>query len=521
MYSPFHTTKAPTPLSSKFYLIGVDGGIVRQRISDIITLDVIENEWEMGMKILIKSQMGTGKTYWAQNTLYEYCKKNNYKCLFFSNRNLLRRQNEKSLIGKEDVFETVNYQNVSEKIYGGIDLSEIYNGYDVVLLDEIQFFLSDSSFNRKTDLLLKSLKYKYPDKLIVLMSATPEMLFEYKRKYDKVYDFPDDYSYIEKLSFYRGKEAVINILKYLPVGEKAIYFANSAEEAYNIMMLFKERASFICSPQKELYGNFCDLETLNQIAENDKFECDILCTTKILDTGVNIKDPLVKTVIMDGTDPTNIIQSIGRRRIENDGEKISIYMKNVHGGDMFHVIKRCREQLWWVEELKRLGKEEFQMKYKKERFPDIIDNDASVNVAVYHYYNYIKNFYENYLKKSDINFRKHFRKYFQIPETKEELFAEYELQKPDLVKIVEENKGIKFFEEDQSKISEKFFSAVLSSNISNKKCVGINAIKKILKYSELPYTMESKRETGGKRRFDTYWVFVDKKEGEADEKNRE
>lgn len=490
---------------------------MRQRISDTITLDVIEKEWEMGMKILIKSQMGTGKTYWAQNTLYDYCKKNNYKCLFFSNRTLLRRQNEKSLIGKEDVFETVNYQNISEKMYGGIDIADIYNGYDVILLDEIQFFLSDSSFNRKTDLLLKSLKYKYPDKLIILMSATPEMLLEYKRKYDKLYDFPDDYSYIEKLSFYKGIDAVKNILKYLPIGEKAIYFSNSAEEAYKIMMLFKERASFICSPQKELYGNFCDLETLNQIAENEKFECDILCTTKILDTGVNIKDPLVKTIIIDGTDPTNIVQSIGRRRIENENEKISVYMKNVHGGDMFQVIEKCRKHLWWVGELDRLGKEEFQMKYRKERFPDIIDNDASVNIAVYHYYKYMKDFYENYLKKSDSNFRKHFRKYFQIPETKEEIFAEFELQKPDLIRVLEENKGIKFFEEDQPKLSEKLFSVVLSSNISNKKCVKINSIKKILKYSELPYVAENRRETKGERRFDTYWIIVDKEEGGLNE----
>lgn len=493
--------------------------MVRQRISDIITRDVIDRDWKLGMKILIKSQTGSGKSWFAQNTIYEYCRDNGYKCLLFSNRTILRRQNEKELVEKGDVFTVLNYQNVNEKIHNGIHLSEIYNGYDVILMDEAHFYIEDSPFNRKTDLLLKSLKYTYKNKLILLMTATPQMLFEYKQEnsYDLVYSLPEDYSHIDKIFFYKGKDSIIRLLSNLPHGEKAIYFANSAEDAYSIMKLFPERASFICSPDKKWYGKFSDKKTLDEIVKNERFSVDILCTTKLLDTGVNIKDSSIKTIIIDSSDPVNIIQSIGRRRVVDDG-KIILFVKNLHGGDIYQGIEKCNKNLWWAKELSNLGKVEFQNKHRKSTYPPIVDNDFVVNVAILTYYEYMLKFYKSLEKRED-KFKKFIRNQFQNF-VEEEIPAEFEIQKPDLIKVLEEIKDVKIFDDEQVDISEKIFKVILATGASNDRYVKVNAISKILKKTGVPFVVENKQETKGKNRKRQYWIFK-KKESEKNETDRE
>lgn len=481
-----------------------------KRIGDVITRKVIDRDWKMGMKILIKSQTGSGKSWFAQNTIYEYCKDNGYRCLFFSNRTLLRKQNEISIAGKEDVFTVVNYQNVNEKIHNGIPISEIYNDYEIILMDEAHFYIEDAPFNRKTDLLLKSLKHEYGEKIIVLMTATPQMLFEYKKEeqYDIVYSIPENYSYIKKILFYRKKESIISLLKNLPEGEKAIYFSNSAEEAYDIMNTFSERAVFICSPDKKFYGKFSNKKTLREIVEKRTFSAEILCTTKLLDTGVNIEDSSIKTIIIDSSDPVNLIQSVGRKRIINDEDELNLYVRNLHGGDIYQGIEKCNKILWWAKELETLGEFEFQLKYRKSNYHSIIDNDFTVNIAIRTYYEYMLKFYK-FLGKSEKNFIKFVRKQFDNF-VEEEIPAEFEIQKKDIIKIIEENKGIKFFSEEQDKIAKKLFDAVLSSGVSNDRYMGLNSISKILKNSKLPYKISSIQETKGERKKKRYWIFTDK-----------
>lgn len=486
--------------------------MARQRISDIITMEEIENEWSLGMKILIRGQTGMGKSYWAQNVLYDYCKKNEYKCLFFSNRNVLKNQNELSLVGKEDVFESVNYQNVSEKIYGGIPLSDVYNGFDVIVLDEIHYVLEDAPFNRKTDLLMKSLKHIYPNKLFILMTATPQMLFTYKSKYDKVYEFPDDYSYINELKFYKSNETIKKLIERMPDNEKAIYFARSAEDAYKLSQTFFNKSSFVCSPEKKTYGKLSDKDTLLVIAMEKKFPQKVLCSTKLLDTGINIEDEAVKTIIIESSDPINIIQSIGRKRVVNDDDKLNIYIRNVHGGNITQRKNECLKNLMWANELRELGKEEFQFKHRKANFPEIIDNDITINVAIELYYKFMLKFYES-LEGLDVNFRKYFYKHFQYKPIGDE-FLETEIQKPDIIKVLEETEGIMFIEEDEKKeIAKRIFSVVLSSGVSNVRSMGYSVISKMLKRGGIPYEIKNIRIKKGVNRDKTYWTFIRKDEG--------
>jgi len=122
------------------------------------------------------------------------------------------------------------------------------------------------------------------------------------------------------------------------------------------------------------------------------------------------------------------------------------------------------------------------------------------------------------LNKSDEKFRQYFYSHFQyIPE--EEEFAEHEIQKPDIIRVLEENKNIKFFKDDQKIIAKKFFGVLLSSSVANDRNMGFNVISKIIDNNNIPFEIKSIKETKGQNRDKKYWMFIRKQEEVKNENN--
>lgn len=475
---------------------------MKKYISDVITKEEIYNKWAMGMKILITAQTGAGKSYFIQNTLYEYCKENDIKCVLFSNRDLLKRQNMAFLEDKMDVFYVENYQNIEIKLDGGIDFGALFSKYQVVVFDEAHHFFFDSSFNRRTDLLLKTLKQKFPNKIFVFLTATPQILLEYHREYDLKYNLGSDYSYIESLSFYTKDSAVEAILQNLEYGEKAIFFANKTKDAYIMAEKFAEESSFICSESSD-YKNHRNEETLREIALTESFSSKILCTTKVLDNGVNIKDPDVRTIIIETSDPINLIQSIGRKRILENSDKIKLYVKDVHNGILYQKIKECNQNLQFVEVLESFGSSEFQQLYKKRDFKSIVDNDYTVNVAKFHYYKFLKSVYNKMRKKEKGGFQEYVCELLKYDIAKVR-FADDENKIGKMKDVLEEYVGKKIFKEDQMELRRRFFLSAHTNGIGNRNW-SINAINGILKDEKIPFVISSDREFKGDMRGKRYW----------------
>ncbi len=343
---------------------------------------------------------------------------------------------------------------------------------------------------------------KFPNKIFVFLTATPQILLEYHKEYDLKYNLGSDYSYIESLSFYTKDSAVEAILQNLEYGEKAIFFANKTKDAYIMAEKFAEESSFICSESSD-YKNYRNEETLREIAFTESFSSKILCTTKVLDNGVNIKDPDVRTIIIETSDPINLIQSIGRKRILESSDKIKLYIKDVHNGILYQKIKECNQNLQFVEVLETFGSSEFQQLYKKRDFKSIVDNDYTVNIAKFHYYKFLKSVYNKMRKKEKGGFQEYVCELLKYDIAKVR-FADDENKIGKMKDVLEEYVGKKIFKEDQMELRRRFFLSAHTNGIGNRNW-SINAINGILKDEKIPYIISSDREFKGDMRGKRYW----------------
>ena len=286
----------------------------RERVGDILQIKQISS-WNVGDTILILAPTGSGKSFFVNHHLKSFCEFREKKILWISNRIALKRQNERLISEETDdnnVITTINYQEIEARLlrYEKIPF------YDYIVADECHYFFTDSKFNNKTDVSLEWL-LRREDCIKILCSATGTLLQEYLKFREteaNTYEIAPDYSYIDNIFFYKNSENnkdLINIIANIPENEKIMYFA-SAENAYNMTKEFSNSA-FLCSKNNSLHKHL-NKEVMQQINENEKFDCRLLCTTIVLDNGINIKDNAVRHIIVDYLDLDIIQQCIGRKR---------------------------------------------------------------------------------------------------------------------------------------------------------------------------------------------------------------
>ena len=124
-----------------------------------------------------------------------------------------------------------------------------------------------------------------------------------------------------------------------------------------------------------------------QIVEQESFDCRILFTTKVLDNGVNLKDRAIKHIIIEQADMVEFIQCLGRKRIIDKDDTISLYFydsfQNITGlyGQLVSQMEIAREYFQF--------KENNQVDYFKERYlrkqlPDFFDNQSNLIFPTYY-----------------------------------------------------------------------------------------------------------------------------------------
>lgn len=285
-------------------------------VSDIVTLEEIE-QWKEGDNILIKSQTGTGKSYFTMNILAHFCEKHKLKTLIFSNRDLLKKQNEKLALKNIDCF---NYQFIEQLEEN--KLKEKLSQYDVINFDECHYFFKDASFNYNTDKILRYL-LKPTKQIRVFSSATPEPLYYTKIKFAKEYDIPKNYSFIKSLIFYNDISDIFEEI--IASDAKTICFFSNATKACRFAYANIDIAKFYCSQGNPLW-QMANKEVSQEIIANEKFEAKILATTTVLDNGINLNDDKLKNIVIDFYDPVTIVQTLGRKRIHNY-DKINLYLR--------------------------------------------------------------------------------------------------------------------------------------------------------------------------------------------------
>lgn len=472
-------------------------------ISEILPISEIE-KWKNGNRILITSQTGSGKSQWVKDVLYEYCLQNNKKILLLSNRVLLKNQNEEELLGiKSDVIVLKNYQAMETNILYGNPLSAIISEFDYIVFDEVHYLLSDSAFNSNTDILLSNIKFPIKDKITIFITATPQAVLHYNKQYEYKYTLEQDYSFIEKLYFYSSDNVVENIIANIPLDEKILYFGN-ALDGFEFSKNIAD-SQFICSDNNNEFRRKSSKPTMKEIVTKNEFSARILFSTKVLDNGVNIISPSLKHIIIDMSDPIDLIQCLGRKRIIRD-EKITLYVKNQSGRDIFPRLQSARNRLKLVDERRELGKEEFQKKYARKPIDNVIMNDGEINWSKFFYSKYLEDVYSKMIKIENA-----YKKYVcgaLLMNVKDSLIAEKYFEKKTLSDILSSYLGKQLY----GGIEQEDFKNIFFENVFNLKRKldvrnrGIISINSILDEDELPFRLVKGRCASGKNRYKRYWI---------------
>lgn len=312
---------------------------MKQRITDVISKEDAES-WTPGSNILISAPMGVGKSYFCKNTLYELAKEVGGKILMLIHRSNCVEQFKYEIEedGKSDVIDVITYQSLEYHKLNDtpkqIDLSK----YKYIVSDEFHYFFNDSSFNNKTAVSFKMIMSSN-EAIHVFMSATGDAMARYMKRYIREhelqsaveYEVPFDFSFMESLTFFNKDETLEELMKkILQTDYKAIFFIQKAEKAYKLYSKYKDKSIYNCSSNNKKYYEYVDEEKITNILKNQNFSEQVLVTTACFDAGINIIDRDVKYIVIDITDIGSLIQCIGRKRIQDEEDKIHVYIKNIN-----------------------------------------------------------------------------------------------------------------------------------------------------------------------------------------------
>lgn len=325
---------------------------MKRRISDVISEEDIKT-WKAGDNVLIAAPMGAGKSYFCKNPLYLIAKKAGDKILMLIHRKNCVEQFTYELEEdfKTDVIDVITYQSMEFKklhnISSQIDLSQ----YKYIVCDEFHYFFNDSSFNNKTAVSFKMIM-ENKTSTHVFMSATGEHMTRYMKKYIKdnkldapiEYEIPFDFSFIKCLTFFNKDDTMEAFLKEgIEKGTKGIFFIQKAEKAYKLYSKYKEYCVFNCSSNNKKYYDYVEEKKIQQILKEQRFEEQFLITTACFDAGINIIDRDVKHIVIDIVDIDSLIQCMGRKRIQDEDDKVYIYIKAI-SNQRLAGLKRSMEE---------------------------------------------------------------------------------------------------------------------------------------------------------------------------------
>lgn len=487
-----------------------------QTTQTIESLGVLKQDipsWENKL-ITINAPMGSGKSHFIKNDLYEYARDNGKRILFLVHRVSCKDQFEYEIIGKEDVISLTTYQAIEAKrIFTGWDSFD-FSKYDYIVCDEMHYFLTDSMFNDATDLSLNAILNQLSNnKTIILMSATGNEMMEYLKalKLELLnYYMPSQYEFIRSLKFYRSESVVEKYLvESIEKGEKAIVFMNNTSQALELYNKFKRFSTFNCSQNNKAY-KYVDEKEINELLLSQKLPNQLLITTSCIDAGVSIVDEDVKSIYLDIRDINSMIQCLGRKRIVGD-EKINVYIKNVGNNRIGGILTLASNTLRPINLLIE-DKFEYIKKYGRKSsvgIYSVADEDGEVALCINELIRFKNlfniNLFKDIIKVKD-GYAKHISNIFQKGDNY--IMLEENIRKENLNDYFENILGEVFLTKaDRKELVEK-----VNTRSNGKLLTTKNSINSTLEELKIPYRVEefdTRQTIGGiRKRFRHAWRVV-------------
>jgi len=323
----------------------------RTYLSECIPPDEIET-WHPGDIIMIVANTGSGKSHFVKNTLREYLQSRELKCLYLLSRVRTKEQFEAEL-PDDDAIVFMTYQTLE-----ALSTKDSMSQYDFIIADECHYFLDDSSFNNRTDI---SLDWILDQKSAtrILMTATGDGIEEYlneQRIMFTQYRLIGNFNQIRKLNFFWHEDQLPLLAEQIILsGNKGIFFIQSAAKAHSLYQEFKDDGMFLCSSHNKDYAKYMDDTAVANLLEATHFDCSILFATTALDTGTNIKDKSLTSIVIDVTEPVKIIQCLGRKRFVSDDDYVDVYIKGRSNMQLGGMIKKLQERAEIVHDFIKRG----------------------------------------------------------------------------------------------------------------------------------------------------------------------
>jgi hypothetical protein len=492
------------------YIITLREVFAITRISDVIDQDEIAS-WKPGGIILITAPTGSGKSHFVKNSLRGYLEGIGQKCLYLLPRIFTRDQFQEEL-PEDDVIDFRTYQSLEQTIKSS-SLDGLSYGF--IVCDESHYFISDAKFNSYTDLSLDWVISQ--DKAVrIFMSATHGGFKKYLGEIGvgfNEYLFSGGCSNIRSLSFFYGDRHLEKIAdKIIESGSRGIFFIQSAKRAHRLYEKYKGKAAFICSRYNEDYAKYIDDDAVESLLEAEKFECSLVFATTALDTGFNIKDETLKTVVIDVVDPTALLQCLGRKRFIDENDIIDLYVRTYTRKQINGYVKAYRDVIDIVKQfLKDPEKYNMDNQRRNDASGLIIDVpcgepgkfEKKVHVLKYALTRYALEIFLAILKLG-------YAVYIGKLVGKEYAILEDEQETQSLGQYLESIVGIQMYTpEDKDKFIEK-----MHIRKDRKLCKGYETLSGWLKDSRLPYKLETSSVNianmvdGNKQRFKHVWTIV-------------
>jgi len=484
---------------------------MKKYISDIITSENVES-WNSDTIVFIEAPTGRGKTHFIKHRLSDYKPKS--KILMLVNRTIIKNQSEKELV-REDIENVTitTYQNISNLLLTK-NVALEFEGYDYIICDEAHHFCDESDFVFETDV---SFNWVMKQKGIkIFMTATGYLIRGYIQDKLKLkinhYHIQNEYDFIEKLYLYENDDVIKKLLFDLPLDEKAIYFT-SAKKAHETSELL-DSCVFYCSKNNHNYSGYVDKEVSDYIEENEKFKQQVLCTTKVMDCGVNIKDESIKHMIVDIADISSIIQCIGRKRIKGN-EKIIIYIKDKKGNAISRKIDYIKSKLRYANILLEKGEIALvQENAHRNTYGNLIYDMVNVeeiklikkiNELMYYTFNKNLEMYSEILQDKEDGFK--LKVFERMGIDMDYTYLEEELDALTLENILDKLVGVKMFKDKQKEFKELLLKKLLNSPKGSHGSIGLKTINALFGENKLNYIVNSKTERAGELRGKAYWII--------------
>ncbi len=277
----------------------------------------------------------------------------------------------------EEILEVQTYQYIETRRRNApARLEEYLAGFKYIAVDECHYFTDFSTYNINTYLSLEVLQSAEKDHVVIYMSATGGQVYEMLNASsptppDRIYTLPQDNAHIQQMYFY-ARENLVMMLNDLPADEKAVIFMSSGADLIEMKKIFGDAAGYYCSENNTKYGR--KMDALTDCIKGRKLQKRFLFTTKAIGIGIEIKDRTVKHIFIDQWKPTDIAQSMGRKRPLDAEDTCTVYFRDYDAdwymGGLKKFLSIIEEELKPVEAF--LAGEEAFAEYRHSDTPDRI-----------------------------------------------------------------------------------------------------------------------------------------------------